>query len=96
MARTAAVYSLALRTVLSPAVVFPASDTPPPARSSLTITRFLPADDDLKALGRRILVGGIAIALQHSVKWDPAKEEFPGDDQANRLLSYTTRSPWRL
>jgi predicted dehydrogenase len=43
-----------------------------------------------------ILVGGIAIALQRAVKWDPVKEEFPGDDQANRLLSYTPRSPWAL
>jgi len=43
-----------------------------------------------------ILVGGIAIALQRAVKWDPVKEEFPGDEQANRLLSYTSRSPWRL
>jgi hypothetical protein len=43
-----------------------------------------------------ILVGGIAIALQRAVKWDPVKEEFPGDDQANRLLSYTTRAPWHL
>ncbi len=43
-----------------------------------------------------ILVGGIAIALQRSVKWDPAKEEFPGDEQANRLLSYTPRPPWAL
>ncbi len=43
-----------------------------------------------------ILMGGIALALQRNVKWDPAKEEFPGDDQANRLLSYTTRSPWQL
>jgi hypothetical protein len=41
-------------------------------------------------------VGGIAIALQRSVKWDPVTEEFPGDDQANRLLSYTTRPPWWL
>ena len=43
-----------------------------------------------------ILVGGIAIALQRAVKWDPGKEEFPGDDPANRLLSYTPRAPWHL
>jgi len=43
-----------------------------------------------------ILIGGIAMALQRTVRWDPAKAEFPGDAQANRLLSYATRPPWRL
>lgn len=43
-----------------------------------------------------ILIGGIAIALQRSLKWDPVKAEFAGDAQANRLLSYTPRAPWRL
>jgi hypothetical protein len=43
-----------------------------------------------------ILVGGIALALNRSLKWDPAKHEFPGDAQANRLLSYATRPPWRI
>jgi hypothetical protein len=41
-----------------------------------------------------ILVGGIAMVLQRRVKWDPVKEEFPGDDQANRLLSFSPRPPW--
>jgi hypothetical protein len=43
-----------------------------------------------------ILTGGIALALKRSLKWDPAKCEFVGDAQANRLLSYTPRPPWRL
>jgi hypothetical protein len=43
-----------------------------------------------------ILVGGIALALQRAVKWDPARGEFPGDDEANRLLSYAARPPWRV
>ncbi len=43
-----------------------------------------------------IFIGGIALALQRSVKWDPAKLEFPGDEAANRLLSYTPRPPWFL
>lgn len=41
-----------------------------------------------------ILVGGIAIALRRGVRWDPAREEFPGDGDANRLLSYAPRAPW--
>jgi len=43
-----------------------------------------------------ILVGGIALALGRRVRWDPIAEQFPGDDQANRLLAYTPRPPWRL
>lgn len=41
-----------------------------------------------------ILIGGIAMALRRSVKWDPARGEFSGDAEANRLLAYTPRPPW--
>ena len=43
-----------------------------------------------------ILVGGICLALKRAVKWDPAKGEFPGDEEANRLLSYSKRPPWQI
>jgi hypothetical protein len=43
-----------------------------------------------------ILIGGIALILQRGLKWDPVKAEFDGDEQANRLLSYSPRQPWRL
>jgi predicted dehydrogenase len=43
-----------------------------------------------------ILIGGIALALQRTVKWDPVRGEFPGDAQANRLLSYAPRPPWGI
>jgi hypothetical protein len=43
-----------------------------------------------------ILIGGISLILQRALKWDPVKAEFIGDPQANRLLSYTPRPPWRL
>ena len=43
-----------------------------------------------------ILIGGIALALKRSVTWDPVKEAFTGDDEANRLLSYSKRPPWRI
>ena len=43
-----------------------------------------------------VLVGGIALALGRKVTWDPVKEEFPGDDEANALLAYSPRPPWRL
>jgi hypothetical protein len=41
-------------------------------------------------------IGDIAWWTGRSLKWDPAKEEFPGDAAANRLLSRTLRPPWRL
>jgi len=36
----------------------------------------------------------IAHKLQRSLKWDPAKEEFIGDEAANRLRYRAMRSPW--
>lgn len=43
-----------------------------------------------------ILAGGISLILKRSLKWDPAAAQFVGDAEANRLLSYTPRAPWRL
>jgi hypothetical protein len=43
-----------------------------------------------------IFIGGIALALQRSLHWDPVKLSFSGDDVANRLLSYTPRAQWCL
>ena len=43
-----------------------------------------------------ILIGGISLALQRNLRWDPVKLRFAKDDAANRLLSYTPRPPWRL
>jgi hypothetical protein len=34
--------------------------------------------------------------LKRPLKWDPVKEEFPGDEQANRLVSRANREPWAL
>lgn len=41
-------------------------------------------------------LGNIAIRLGRKLKWDPDKEIFPGDEAANRMLSRSMRSPWRL
>lgn len=38
----------------------------------------------------------IAFKLGRSLKWDPAKETFPDDPQANRLRSRAMREPWRM
>jgi predicted dehydrogenase len=38
----------------------------------------------------------ISLLLKRDLKWDPTKEEFVNDPEANRLLSRSTRSPWHL
>jgi len=38
----------------------------------------------------------IAYMLQRSLKWDPAAEQFIGDEAANRLLSRSMRAPWHI
>jgi len=38
----------------------------------------------------------ICMWLQRSLKYDPVKEEFINDDEANRLRSRAMRAPWRL
>ena len=41
-------------------------------------------------------LGIVAYALQRSLKWDAAKQEFPGDQEANRFLDRARREPWQL
>ena len=41
-------------------------------------------------------IGNIAMILQRKLKWDPVAEEFPGDEEANRLLWRPYRQPGRL
>ncbi|MHC5057007.1 MAG: Gfo/Idh/MocA family protein [Planctomycetota bacterium] len=41
-------------------------------------------------------IGNIAYWLKRSLKWDPEKEEFIGDDEANRWLDRPMRAPWSL
>jgi len=38
----------------------------------------------------------IAFRLARSLKWDPAKEEFLADEEANRLRARAMREPWRM
>jgi len=41
-------------------------------------------------------LGNIAMILGRDLKWDPEKELFVNDDEANRMLSRAMRSPWHL
>jgi hypothetical protein len=38
----------------------------------------------------------IAHKLERSLKWDPAREQTPDDDAANRLCARALREPWRM
>ena len=39
-------------------------------------------------------LAGIAVALGRKLKWDPAKEEFVGDKEANAHVAREQRKPW--
>jgi len=41
-------------------------------------------------------VSDIALRLGRKLKWDPAKDRFLGDDEANAMLSRAQRSPWTI
>jgi hypothetical protein len=38
----------------------------------------------------------LCLALGRDLSWDPSKEEFIGDRQANRMRSRATRDPWKI
>jgi predicted dehydrogenase len=38
----------------------------------------------------------LSMLLKRNLKFDPVKEEFPGDAEANRLRSRATREPWQV
>ncbi len=42
------------------------------------------------------VLGYIAMLLGRKLKWNPGKERFINDTEANRLLSRPMRSPWKL
>jgi hypothetical protein len=41
-------------------------------------------------------LANICYRLNHPLKWDPVKEEFPGDEQANCLRDRARREPWTI
>ena len=43
-----------------------------------------------------VILSDIAMRLGRKLRWDLAREQFIGDDAANRMLSRPMRSPWRL
>ncbi len=61
-------------------------------------TRRRPACDVSIACRSTIVshLGCIAHWTGRPLKWDPVREVFPGDDEANRWLGRPMREPWRL
>jgi hypothetical protein len=41
-------------------------------------------------------LGNIAYTLKRPLKWDPKRQVFLGDEEANRMLSRPMRSPWQV
>jgi predicted dehydrogenase len=41
-------------------------------------------------------LGCIAHRMRRPLRWDPVREEFAGDEEANRMLARSMREPWRL
>jgi len=41
-------------------------------------------------------LGSLAMRLGRKLRWDPAKEEFLGDEKANAMRHYAYRKPWEL
>jgi len=41
-------------------------------------------------------LGNLAYRLGRKLRWDPEKEEFLGDEEANRMRHYPYREPWML
>ncbi len=41
-------------------------------------------------------IGNISMRLGRPLNWDPQKEQFVGDDQANAMLGRPMRAPWHL
>ena len=48
----------------------------------------------LHRLSSALHIGAISMELGRALKWDPVREEFPGDAQANALRSRPQRKEW--
>lgn len=52
--------------------------------------------EDIHRLSTAMHLGNISMRLGRKLKWDPVREVFPEDDEANALLSRPMREPWSL
>jgi hypothetical protein len=56
---------------------------------------FHPAED-MHRTATMAHMGHIAMTLQRKLQWDPAKEEFVNDAEANAMRTRVERDPWKL
>ena len=42
------------------------------------------------------LIMDICLDLKRDLTWDPVREEFAGDAEANRLRTRAMRAPWQV
>ena len=61
-------------------------------------TRALPVQDVESAhrVATALHLINIALKLRRPLRWDPIREQFVNDPEANRLCSRAMREPWRL
>ena len=52
--------------------------------------------EDLHRTSTMAHIGNIAMKLKRSLKWDPEKEEFLADPEANTMRSRKEREPWTI
>ena len=52
--------------------------------------------EDLHRTSTIAHMGNIAMKLHRKLNWDPQKEEFISDDEANSMLTRPERAPWEL
>ena len=41
-------------------------------------------------------LANIAVLLERNVRWDPVKEKFLDDDEANKMIAREMRPPWQV
>ncbi|MCF6287492.1 MAG: Gfo/Idh/MocA family oxidoreductase [Candidatus Hydrogenedentes bacterium] len=52
--------------------------------------------EDIHRLSSAMHMGNISMRLDRKLTWDPVKEEFANDDEANGMRSRAMRGPWTL
>jgi predicted dehydrogenase len=52
--------------------------------------------EDMHRTATMAHIGNIAMKFQRKLQWDPGKEEFVNDPEANLLRSREEREPWRI
>src|SRR5207253_7330908 len=92
--------SRAVRAVMQPIVLKGKADTADHARNFLDCVKSRKPTNCPVEVGHRsttaTLVAKIAFRLGRHLTWDGKTEKFSHDEEANRMLAYDYRAPWRL